>query len=72
MTGAHAVQIVSALLMHSPEHLVRAREQMVRWLEEHEYDSLAQMRGSMSLEHVRDPAAYSRANYLRILQSWRV
>ena len=43
-----------------------------RWMEEHEYDSLRQMRGSMSLARCPDPDAFSRANYMRILQGWRV
>ena len=41
-------------------------------MEEHEYESLAQMRGNMSLARCPDPNAFSRANYMRILQSWRV
>ena len=71
MCGAHAVQIVSALLRHGPEHLATVREELVRWLEEHEYESLAQARGSMSLLTCPDPRAFERANYVEILQSWR-
>ena len=71
MAGAHAVQMVSALLRHGPEHLARVRAELARWLEEHEYESLRQMQGSMSLGRGADPAAFERANYMRILQSWR-
>jgi dihydroorotate dehydrogenase (fumarate) len=71
MAGAHAVQVVSALLHHGPEHLRTLREGVVQWMEEHEYGSIAQMRGSMSLERCPDPAAFERANYMRVLQSWR-
>ena len=71
MAGAHAVQLVSALLQHGPEHLKTVREQMVCWMEEHEYDSLRQMQGSMNLTRCPDPAAFERANYVRVLQSWR-
>jgi dihydroorotate dehydrogenase (fumarate) len=70
MAGAHAVQMVSALLRHGPLHLRRVRDDLARWLEEHEYESLAQMRGSLSLERCPDPRAYERANYMKILQSW--
>ena len=45
--------------------------QVAEWLEGREYDSLAQARGSMSLERCPDPGAYERANYVRILQGWR-
>jgi len=71
MAGAHAVQMVSALLRHGPEHLAVVRADLTRWLEEHEYESLAQARGSMSLLRCPDPAAFERANYLHVLQSWR-
>jgi dihydroorotate dehydrogenase (fumarate) len=70
MTGASACQMVSALLRHGPGHLAAVRGELTRWLEEHEYESLAQMRGSMSLQRVADPGAYERANYARILQTW--
>jgi dihydroorotate dehydrogenase (fumarate) len=70
MCGAHAVQMVSALLRHGPAYLGRVRDDLARWLEEHEYESLAQMRGSLSLERCPDPRAYERANYMKILQSW--
>lgn len=72
MAGAHAVQMVSALLKRGPEHLRRVRDEMAQWMEEHAYESLAQMRGSMSLVRSGNPSAFERANYMRVLQSWRV
>jgi dihydroorotate dehydrogenase (fumarate) len=71
MAGAHAIQMVSAILRHGPEHIAVVRDGMKRWLEAHEYESLAEARGSMSHKHCPDPAALERANYMRILQSWR-
>jgi dihydroorotate dehydrogenase (fumarate) len=71
MAGAHAVQMVSALLRHGPEHLAVLRRQVEQWLEEHEYSSLREMRGSMSLRSCPDPQAYERANYMLLLQSWK-
>jgi dihydroorotate dehydrogenase (fumarate) len=71
MTGAHAVQVVSALLQRGPGYLRELREEMERWMEEREYASLAEMRGSMNLEACPDPAVYERANYMLTLQSWR-
>jgi dihydroorotate dehydrogenase (fumarate) len=70
MAGAHAVQLVSALLQHGPERLKTIREEMVRWMEEHEYHSLRQMQGSMNLTRCPDPQAFERANYMRVLHSW--
>ena len=71
VAGAHAVQMVSALLHHGPEHLAVLRRELVQWLEEHEYGSLREMRGSMSMRSCPDPQAYERANYMLMLQSWR-
>jgi dihydroorotate dehydrogenase (fumarate) len=70
MTGAHAVQMVSALLMHGPAELKKLLEGLGRWMEEHEYESLRQMQGSMNLLKSPDPKAYERANYIQILQGW--
>ena len=70
MTGAHAIQVVAALLQHGPEHLRELRDGLAAWLEEHDYQSLQQMQGSMSLERCPDPGAYERVNYMRLLQSW--
>lgn len=72
MAGASAVQIVSALLRNGPEYLATIREGVVAWMEEHEYSSLSQMLGSMSLQKCADPAAFERANYMRVLQSYRL
>jgi dihydroorotate dehydrogenase (fumarate) len=71
MAGADAVQVVSALLKHGPERLATLRQEVALWLEEHEYESLAQARGSMNLLRSPDPAAHERANYMQILQSWK-
>jgi dihydroorotate dehydrogenase (fumarate) len=71
MAGAHAVQMVSALLRDGVGRLGAVRDGVARWLEEHEYESLRQMRGSMNLAHCPDPGAFERFNYVRVLQSWR-
>lgn len=71
MAGAHGVQMVSSILRHGPEHLKTVREGIQSWLEKHEYESLEQMRGSMRLQSCPDPGAFERANYMRVLQSWR-
>lgn len=71
MSGAHAVQLVSVLLRHGPERLATLRRHLAEWLEEHDYESLRQMQGSMNLQRSPDPQAYERANYVDILQGWR-
>jgi dihydroorotate dehydrogenase (fumarate) len=71
MAGASCVQVVSALLMQGPERLKVLREEFARWLEEHEYESVEQMCGSMSLLRCPDPSAYERSGYMMVLQSWK-
>jgi dihydroorotate dehydrogenase (fumarate) len=70
MAGAAAVQMTSALLMRGPSYLKEVRDGLARWLAEHEYESLRQMQGSLSLLRVEDPRAYERANYVKVLQTW--
>jgi dihydroorotate dehydrogenase (fumarate) len=71
MAGATVVQMVSALLHHGPGRLAVVRDEVARWLDEHEYASLDQLRGSMNLARCPDPGGFERANYMRILQGWR-
>lgn len=71
MAGADAVQIVSALLERGPGHLTHLRRGFEQWTDEHGYESLDQMRGSVSHARCPDPAAFERGGYVRILQSWR-
>ena len=71
MAGAHAVQVVSALLRQGPDLLRILRADLERWMAEHEWDSLSQMRGNMNLQRCPDPAAYERANYMLMLHGWR-
>jgi dihydroorotate dehydrogenase (fumarate) len=68
LAGAHAAQVVSCLLMNGPEYLWTLRRGMERWMEERGWDSVAEMRGTLSLRHCPDPAAYERANYMLALQ----
>ncbi len=72
MAGAHAVQIVSAILRHGPRQITALKQGLAEWMEKHEYESVAQMTGSVSHRTSADPAAFERANYMRVLQSFRV
>ena len=70
MAGADAVQLVSCLLKRGPQYLKTLHDEVATWMENHEYESLQQMRGSMSLAKSGNPAAFERANYMQILLSW--
>jgi len=71
MSGADAVQMVSAILKNGEEHIQTVLDHLVAWMEEKEYVSIEQMKGSISLHHTSNPAAYQRANYMRILTDYR-
>ena len=71
MAGASSVQMVSALLQRGPKHLLSVRQEMERWMEEKEYASLAEMRGSMNIQRCPDPRALARSNYMQLLQTWQ-
>ena len=66
-----AGQLVSVLLRHGPEQLTAILRDFERWLADHDYQSIEQIRGSMSLLRCPQPAAFERAQYLHVLQSWR-
>jgi len=68
MAGAHATQLVSALLRHGPAHLRKVRAEIEAWMQEREWSSLNEMRGNMSLGRIPDPAAYERANFRMALR----
>lgn len=70
MAGANAVQTVSAILRQGPGHFATMLSTFSTWLEEHDYESVSQMHGSMSLSRCPDPRAYERANYIQILQTF--
>jgi dihydroorotate dehydrogenase (fumarate) len=71
MCGADSVQVCSALLRHGPQHLKTILTDLERWGEEHEYESVEQMKGSMSHSSTPHPMLFERVNYMKTLQSWK-
>jgi dihydroorotate dehydrogenase (fumarate) len=70
LAGADVAMMTSALLRNGPGHVAVVAQELQRVLAEHEFDSVAQLRGSMSRVHMPDPAGFERANYMRTLMSW--
>jgi dihydroorotate dehydrogenase (fumarate) len=70
MAGAKIAMMTSALLHHGVGYAAHVLEEVKRWMEEHEYESIRQMCGSMSHRSVADPGAFERANYMRVLSSY--
>ena len=67
MAGARVAMLASALLLRGLGHLALIRAELVEWMERHEYASIAEMQGSMSYRNVAEPAAFERANYMKVL-----
>ena len=72
MAGANGIQVVSCLLQNGPGHIRTLVQGMAAWLEEHEYHSLKQAVGSLSLERSPNPAAFERANYMKVLAAYQM
>lgn len=72
MAGGDVAMICSELLRNGVSRITDVLENLKKWMEEHEYDSLELMKGSMSQKSVADPAAFARANYMRILNTYKV
>jgi len=70
LVGADVVMTASALLRDGPDAARSMRDGLVAWMEEHGYDSVNQLRGSMSMAKVPNPVAYARANYARLVTSF--
>jgi len=71
MAGAQVTMMTSELLRNGVKRICEIIQAMRDWMEQHEYESVAQMRGSMSQRAVANPAAFERANYLKVLNAWR-
>jgi dihydroorotate dehydrogenase (fumarate) len=70
MAGANVAMITSALLKRGTNAIHQILTRMEEWMVAHEYESVQQMRGSMSQGAVTDPAAFERANYMKVLNSF--
>lgn len=71
MAGAQVTMMASELLENGVERIGQILQEMQTWMEEHEYSSVQQMIGSVSQKKVAEPAAFERANYVKILGSYR-
>ncbi|MFQ6603935.1 MAG: dihydroorotate dehydrogenase-like protein [Fidelibacterota bacterium] len=71
MAGADVTMMTSALLKNGPEHITKLQTDLLTWMDDHEYESLSQMRGSISMKNVPDPGAFMRANYIKMLNEYQ-
>ncbi len=71
MAGAKVTEMLSALLKFGIGHIADVTTNLKNWMEEKEYESIEQMRGSMSYMNVEDPSKFERANYMKVLNSYK-
>lgn len=71
LAGADVTHMCSALLRNGPEHLAIVLQELEQWLEDKEYESVTQLKGSISQQNAADPAAFARANYVSVLDSYK-
>ncbi|MFZ5878355.1 MAG: dihydroorotate dehydrogenase-like protein [Chloroflexota bacterium] len=71
MSGARVVMMASALLQNGAQMVPGLLGDLQEWMQAHEYESIRQMQGSMSQQSVAEPAAFERANYMKVLGSYR-
>lgn len=71
MAGAKVTMMASELLQNGVRRIGQVLNELTAWLNEHEYESVMQMIGAMSQKHCAEPAAFERANYMKMLQSYR-
>jgi dihydroorotate dehydrogenase (fumarate) len=71
LAGADITHLCSALLRHGPGHLAVILRTLEEWLEEREYESVQQLKGSISQRNATDSSAFLRSNYVRVLESYQ-
>ena len=67
LAGADVGMMTCALLLHGPKYAATTLQALTAWMEEQQYESVSQMRGSMSLVNAPDPSGLQRANYVQTL-----
>jgi len=71
MVGAQVTMLCSVLYKMGMDYVKVIEREMVNWMEEHEYESVTQMRGSLSQKNCPDPSAFERAQYMRAISSYK-
>jgi dihydroorotate dehydrogenase (fumarate) len=71
MAGASVAMMASELLQNGPGRVPIILTELEEWMKDHEYHSIQQMQGSLSQKNVKEPAAFERANYMKVLASFK-
>jgi dihydroorotate dehydrogenase (fumarate) len=71
MAGANVTMLCSVLLRRGVGHIAEIEKEDVAWMQEHEYESVAQLQGSLSQKNCPDPSAFERAQYMRAISTYK-
>lgn len=71
MAGANVAMLCSVLLKYGIDQIRLIEQDLIDWLDEHEYDSVLQLQGSMSQKNCPNPSAFERAQYMKALQTYK-
>jgi dihydroorotate dehydrogenase (fumarate) len=71
LAGATVTMMASALLKSGVDHLRTVENELCEWMEQHEYETVAQLRGALSQQHADDPSAYERVQYMKALAYYK-
>ena len=72
MAGGDVANLCSELLQSGVSRIKEILDELEKWMEKNEYESIAMMKGSLSQKNIADPAAFERANYMKILNSYKL
>ena len=70
MAGADVTMLCSALIRHGVRQIGVIERDLIAWMEEHEYESVTQLKGSLSQKNCPDPSAFERAQYMRAISQY--
>ena len=70
MVGADVTMLCAGLFNNGIEHITTLEKGIRKWMETHEYESVSQLKGSMSYKSVNEPSAFARANYMKVVKSY--
>jgi dihydroorotate dehydrogenase (fumarate) len=70
MAGADVTMLCSTLIRHGVRQVGVIERDMVAWMEEHEYESVSQLKGSLSQKNCADPSAFERAQYMKAISQF--
>lgn len=71
MAGADVAMLCSVLLRKGVSHIAVIEQEIRRWMEEHEYESVTQLKGCLSQKNCPDPSSFERAQYMRVISTWK-